>query len=107
MTQEDSTIEEASVFVDGARIHYERAGTGQPLLLLHGLVGSAKNWRRNIGFLAQDSSVFALDLFNMGQSDRVPGLDAGLSQPPIELLPLWTRLDFRRLTSPPIPMAEP
>jgi pimeloyl-ACP methyl ester carboxylesterase len=48
------------------------------LLLLHGLVGSAKNWNRNIGFLAQDASVFAVDLFNMGRSDRVPGLDAGL-----------------------------
>jgi 4,5:9,10-diseco-3-hydroxy-5,9,17-trioxoandrosta-1(10),2-diene-4-oate hydrolase len=71
-------IEEASVLVGGARIHYHRAGTGRPLLLLHGLVGSAKNWRGNIGSLAQDASVYAIDLFNMGESDRVPGLDAGL-----------------------------
>jgi 4,5:9,10-diseco-3-hydroxy-5,9,17-trioxoandrosta-1(10),2-diene-4-oate hydrolase len=41
-------------------------------------VGSAKNWRRNISFLAQDSDVYAIDLFNMGESERVPGLDAGL-----------------------------
>jgi pimeloyl-ACP methyl ester carboxylesterase len=46
--------------------------------LLHGLVGSAKNWRQNISFLSRDSAVYAVDLFNMGQSDRVPGLDAGL-----------------------------
>ncbi len=71
-------IEEGYVLVGGVKIHYERAGTGRPLLLLHGLVGSAKNWRQNIGFLAADSRVYAVDLFNMGESDRVPGLDAGL-----------------------------
>ena len=71
-------IEEAFVLVDGAKIHYQRAGTGRPLLLLHGLVGSAKNWRQNISFLSRDSNVYAVDLFNMGESERVPGLDAGL-----------------------------
>src|SRR6202453_2433255 len=60
------------------KVHYQRAGSGRPLLLLHGLVGSAKNWRRNIDFLSQDSDVYAIDLFNMGESERVPGLDAGL-----------------------------
>jgi 4,5:9,10-diseco-3-hydroxy-5,9,17-trioxoandrosta-1(10),2-diene-4-oate hydrolase len=71
-------IEEAFALVGGAKVHYQRAGAGRPLLLLHGLVGSAKNWRRNISFLSRDSAVYAVDLFNMGQSDRVPGLDAGL-----------------------------
>jgi 4,5:9,10-diseco-3-hydroxy-5,9,17-trioxoandrosta-1(10),2-diene-4-oate hydrolase len=60
------------------KVHYQRAGTGRPLLLLHGLVGSAKNWRQNISFLSHHSSVYAVDLFNMGESERVPGLDAGL-----------------------------
>jgi pimeloyl-ACP methyl ester carboxylesterase len=71
-------INEAFVLVDGATIHYQRAGIGRPLLLLHGLVGSAKNWRRNIDFLSRNSSVYAIDHFNMGQSERVPGLNAGL-----------------------------
>jgi 4,5:9,10-diseco-3-hydroxy-5,9,17-trioxoandrosta-1(10),2-diene-4-oate hydrolase len=71
-------IEEGFVLVGGVKIHYECAGTGRPLLLLHGLVGSARNWRQNIGFLAGDSRVYAVDLFNMGESERVPGLDAGL-----------------------------
>jgi 4,5:9,10-diseco-3-hydroxy-5,9,17-trioxoandrosta-1(10),2-diene-4-oate hydrolase len=71
-------IEDGFVLVGGVKIHYERAGTGRPLLLLHGLVGSAKNWRQNISFLASDSQVYAVDLFNMGESERVPGLDAGL-----------------------------
>src|SRR5438128_11222407 len=78
VTEGLTKIEEAFVVVDGAKIHYQRAGPGRPLLLLHGLVGSAKNWRRNISFLSRDSSVYAVDLFNMGKSERVPGLDAGL-----------------------------
>ena len=78
MTEPLTKIEEAFVRVDGAKIHYQRAGAGRPLLLLHGLVGSAKNWRRNISFLSRDSSVYAIDHFNMGQSERVPGLNAGL-----------------------------
>jgi 4,5:9,10-diseco-3-hydroxy-5,9,17-trioxoandrosta-1(10),2-diene-4-oate hydrolase len=78
VTEGLTNIEEAFVLVDGAKIHYQRAGTGRPLLLLHGLVGSAKNWRRNISFLSRHSSVYAIDLFNMGESERVPGLNAGL-----------------------------
>jgi 4,5:9,10-diseco-3-hydroxy-5,9,17-trioxoandrosta-1(10),2-diene-4-oate hydrolase len=76
--REISQIVEGFVVVDGVKVHYQRAGSGRPLLLLHGLVGSAKNWRRNISFLAQDSDVYAIDLFNMGESERVPGLNAGL-----------------------------
>jgi 4,5:9,10-diseco-3-hydroxy-5,9,17-trioxoandrosta-1(10),2-diene-4-oate hydrolase len=74
----NTDLEEAFVLVDGVKVHYQRAGTGRPLLLLHGLVGSAKNWRQNITFLSRDSSVYAVDLFNMGESERIPGLNAGL-----------------------------
>lgn len=70
--------ERSFVVVDGAKVHYERAGAGYPLVLLHGLVGSSRNWRRNIDFLASHANVFALDLCNMGESDRVPGLDSSL-----------------------------
>jgi pimeloyl-ACP methyl ester carboxylesterase len=71
-------IEDLFVQIDGARVHYQRAGSGRPLLLIHGLVGSAKNWRRNIEDLSHDATVYAIDLLNMGESDRIPGLDASL-----------------------------
>jgi len=57
------------VEVNGATIHYQFAGTGRPLLLLHGLVGSGRNWRQNIGFLSKYTTVYAIDLFNMGSSE--------------------------------------
>lgn len=71
-------IEEGYVAVGGARLHYHRAGSGMPLLLLHGLVGSARNWRKNISFLARHASVYALDLLNMGESERIAGCDSSL-----------------------------
>jgi pimeloyl-ACP methyl ester carboxylesterase len=73
-----SSYEEAFVDVDGARVHYLHAGTGRPMLLIHGLVGSSRNWRNNIDALAQHASVYAIDLVNMGKSQRVGGVDPGL-----------------------------
>ncbi|WP_263385324.1 alpha/beta fold hydrolase [Granulicella arctica] len=71
-------IEDLFVSTNGMRVHLQRSGEGAPLLLLHGLVGSARNWQQNINFLAQHATVYAVDLFNMGESERVAGLDAGL-----------------------------
>jgi pimeloyl-ACP methyl ester carboxylesterase len=70
--------EEGFVEVAGARVYYLHAGSGKPMLLIHGLVGSSANWRNNIDAFAQHSSVYAIDLVNMGKSQRVGGLDAGL-----------------------------
>ena len=67
-----------SVVVDGMRLHVRSSGSGRPLLLLHGLVGSWRNWRRNMSFLAKDANVFALDMANMGESERVSELDASM-----------------------------
>jgi pimeloyl-ACP methyl ester carboxylesterase len=73
-----TVIEERYVSVDGAQLHLQHAGSGRPLLLLHGLVGSSKNWRKNINFLARHASVYALDMPNMGESDRIAGQDSSL-----------------------------
>jgi 4,5:9,10-diseco-3-hydroxy-5,9,17-trioxoandrosta-1(10),2-diene-4-oate hydrolase len=48
------------------------------MLLIHGLVGSSAIWRNNIDALAKHASVYAIDLVNMGRSQRVGGLDASL-----------------------------
>jgi pimeloyl-ACP methyl ester carboxylesterase len=71
-------VEESVVIVNGIRVHYERAGSGPALVLLHGIVGSARNWNRNIAYLSRYRTVYAIDLANSGASDRVDGLDASL-----------------------------
>lgn len=80
MTQEapEPAYEEAFVNVAGASVYYLHAGSGRPMLLIHGLLGSSRDWRNNIDALAQHAAVYAIDLVNMGKSQRVGGLDPGL-----------------------------
>ncbi len=81
MTQEtpEPRYEEAFVDMAGDRVHYLHTGSGKPMLLIHGLVGSSANWRNNIGALAQHASVYAIDLVSMGKSQPIGGLDVGLT----------------------------
>ncbi len=58
------------VTVLGFKLHYLGAGRGQPLVLLHGLGGDGSRWSPNIGPLARDFHVFALDQIGFGQSDK-------------------------------------
>jgi pimeloyl-ACP methyl ester carboxylesterase len=73
------SFHEGFVLVDGVRVHYGTTGSGPALVLVHGLVGSVTNWRRNIDELAKDRTVYAVDMANMGRSERVQGLDASMS----------------------------
>src|SRR4051812_20311413 len=75
----ESRYEESFVDLTGARVHYLHAGSGKPLLLIHGLIGSSANWRNNIGALARYASVYAIDLVNVAESQRAADADAGLS----------------------------
>ena len=52
------------------RLHYIEAGQGPPVVLLHGLGGDGSRWGPNIGPLAKDFHVFALDQIGFGQSDK-------------------------------------
>ena len=49
-------------------LHYATAGSGEPLLILHGLFGSGKNWHSHMRRFAEDFQVFSVDLRNHGQS---------------------------------------
>jgi pimeloyl-ACP methyl ester carboxylesterase len=71
-------LQEGYVDVSGARVFYVHAGSGPPMLLIHGLIGSSANWRDTIPALAEHASVYAIDLLNMGRSQRVGGVDPRL-----------------------------
>jgi pimeloyl-ACP methyl ester carboxylesterase len=63
--------------VRGGRIRYFVAGDGPPLLLVHGLGGSAANWCELVPLLAPKRRVVAPDLPGHGGSGPLAGL-AGL-----------------------------
>ncbi len=61
----------------GARLHYRRAGEGEPVLLLHGIAHSCRAWDRVLVPLAERYDVIALDLPGCGMSDK-PDTDYSL-----------------------------
>ncbi len=64
------TIDECWATMDGARLRYLRAGSGPPLLLIHGLLGYSFSWRFNLPILAPYATLYAVDLLGTGFSDR-------------------------------------
>jgi pimeloyl-ACP methyl ester carboxylesterase len=67
---------ERFVRVDGQLVHAEQAGTGKPVVLLHGFGCSSYSWRRVLPALARDFRVIAPDLNGFGYSERPAGVDA-------------------------------
>jgi pimeloyl-ACP methyl ester carboxylesterase len=59
-------------------MRYLRAGSGPPVVLLHGLLGYAFSWRFTIPALAAQCTVYAVDQLGVGLSERIPGLDCSL-----------------------------
>jgi haloalkane dehalogenase len=61
-----------SQFVEvlGSRMHYVEAGTGDPVLFLHGNPTSSYLWRNVMPHLVADARCIAVDLIGMGQSDK-------------------------------------
>jgi esterase len=49
-------------------LHFEAVGEGRPLIILHGLLGSADNWRSMSRRLGAHYKVLAVDLRNHGRS---------------------------------------
>ena len=71
------------VEVDGARVHYVRAGSGPELVLIHGASGNLRDFTFDLmGRLTERYTVTAFDRPGLGYSDRVPG--AGGAESPLE-----------------------
>jgi pimeloyl-ACP methyl ester carboxylesterase len=56
------------VTVLGSPVNVVEMGTGDPIVFVHGLVGSWQNWLENIPHFARDHRVVALDLPGFGAS---------------------------------------
>ena len=73
---ETERIASRTAKVDGMTLHYLTAGSGQPLLLIHGYAESSRMWSAIIPRLAKTFTVIAPDLPGFGDSDiPADGLD--------------------------------
>ncbi len=61
-------FEQQSLAVGDQHIFYQVGGSGQPVVLLHGLSGSGLWWARNIRPLAEQFRVYVVDLLGFGRS---------------------------------------
>ncbi len=59
-----------SVTIDGVTWRYWHAGSGPPLLLIHGFIGYSFSWRFNVEPLSHQFSVYAMDLPGCGFSQQ-------------------------------------
>lgn len=71
--------------VDGARMRYLRAGSGPPIVLLHGLLGYSFSWRCVLPALAPLRTCYAPDMLGAGFSER-PKIDHSMRATALRLL---------------------
>lgn len=61
------------ISVNGISMHYETHGEGTPLLFLHGLGSSLRDWEYQVEAFARHFRVLTLDLRGHGESDKPKG----------------------------------
>jgi haloalkane dehalogenase len=83
--------------IDGTKIHYTEAGSGDPILFLHGIPASGYIWRNIIPHLATLGRCIAPDLVGMGQSDK-PNIDYSLKDHIHFIEKFINALNLKRIT---------
>jgi pimeloyl-ACP methyl ester carboxylesterase len=80
------------------RLRYLTGGSGAPLVLLHTVRTQAEHFRHLIPLVAQNYTVYALDLPGMGYSQIVPGASYQEPAMRVAVKRLLTQLDLRDVT---------
>ena len=68
-----SPIQSHKIEINSVELYYETAGEGEPLLLLHGLGSSVRDWENQISEMAKSYRVIACDVRGSGRSSKPPG----------------------------------
>jgi 3-oxoadipate enol-lactonase len=62
-----------TIQINQISLHYESYGQGEPLLFIHGLGSSIRDWESQIPHFAERYRVVVLDLRGHGKSEKPPG----------------------------------
>lgn len=60
----------SAIIIESGLVHYEALGRGQPLIFLHGWLGSWRYWMPTMENLSDRYRTYAFDLWGFGDSDR-------------------------------------
>ncbi|HUH98484.1 MAG TPA: alpha/beta hydrolase [Anaerolineales bacterium] len=63
----------SKMLIDEIDLYYERSGQGAPLLFVHGLGSSTRDWEPQVKEFSKNYQVIAFDLRGHGQSDKPAG----------------------------------
>lgn len=91
-------LERRRVVIDGHSVAYRIAGSGPPLLLIHGLLECSRTWRKVAPALALSHTVIAPDLLGHGESDAPDAVDYSLGGHAWVLRDLLDELGHERVT---------
>ncbi|MVM34557.1 alpha/beta fold hydrolase [Spirosoma sp. HMF4905] len=83
------------VTADGVKLHYIHKGTGQPLIMIHGWSGTAKDFAMNALPLSEHFSVYILELRGHGYSDA-PTYGARISRLSADVHEFVTALSIKK-----------
>lgn len=93
--QPDRQMRGHAVRLPELRAHVVEAGTGTPILLLHGFPQSSREWSRAMPLLAQHGHVIAPDLRGFGNSEA-PDARYGLAELRSDAVALLNALEIER-----------
>ena len=85
-----SQIKSGFVKIDNARIYYETAGQGLPLVMIHAGVADSRQWNNEFAFFSQNYHVLRYDMRGFGKSEPVDGEFSPMS----DLVSLLKTLEF-------------
>jgi pimeloyl-ACP methyl ester carboxylesterase len=71
----NALIEERWLDLPDGRMRYLKAGSGPPIILIHGLMGYSFSWRFTVPALAPHATVYAIDNLGAGLSPANEGMD--------------------------------
>jgi 4,5:9,10-diseco-3-hydroxy-5,9,17-trioxoandrosta-1(10),2-diene-4-oate hydrolase len=84
--------EKHTIRIDGHQLRYLQAGSGPPVVLVHGLLGGSFCWRFNVAALSRRHTTLALDLPGFGENDAPRELDCSMEAQALRVAGLLEQL---------------